>query len=255
MFQKLAVTALVLAAWSSHAVQASSPEGFLSSLSKHLEETSGHIRRGLASPPRNGNPFDVCDLVERHLGGDFIAGADGGCDCQGDLTETMSLTCDFENVCEDGICASIQVNATLAGIMEEGGGFGKDPKLSMDACVITDVDFLEEMCLSVEFSKPDFFLPTECSFAYGGKECDCKIDKAESCYSFDCSSVVLSPSLAKGMISHTCKSVDLSKGGSASMFLPALKDLPDEDPNTEEHTLEGDFVAQVASALEDKDGF
>jgi hypothetical protein len=221
MFLKFAVAFLGLA-WPCNSQ--ASRKGFLSMVSQKLEYTSGHVRRELASYHGGQPDFDVCQLVEVQLGEAFIEGATGKCDCKGNLTDTLSLKCAFDNVCPAGIdefCANIQVNTTLSGILDENGGFGSDPKMDIRACVQTNVDLLKEMCLGLDFAKPDFFLPSDCSFTYGGKDCHCKIDKSVPCYDFDCSSVV-PVELADVIIADTCKKVDMTEGSDVTMFIPAL---------------------------------
>jgi hypothetical protein len=104
---------------------------------------------------------------------------------------------------------------------------GEDPKMNMEACVDTNVDMLEKMCLGLDFAKPNFFVPEHCSFSYGSRECVCKIDPSNDCYEFDCSSVVPSP-LDQTIVSDTCKTVDIGESINVAVFLPSLQDLPKE---------------------------
>jgi hypothetical protein len=228
MFPRFAVTFLALSTLPYHAAQSSSSpprDGFLAMVSKHLDATSGHLRRNLNLADEQD--VDVCQLVERHLGNGFTAEASGNCNCQGNLTDTLWLECSFDNVCEDDICASIDVNVTLSDILDDNGLFGEDPKMYMEACVDTNVDFLEKMCVGLDFAKPDFFVPEHCSFSYGSLECDCKVDPSDNCYEFDCSSVVPSP-LDQAIVADTCKTVDIGESINVAMFLPSLQDLPKE---------------------------
>lgn len=126
------------------------------------------------------------------------------------VTAILLLNCSFVDVCELDICASIGVNVTLSGIINENGDIGEDPKMDMEACVDTNVEFLEKMCLRLDFAKPDFFVPIDCSFTYGSMECNCKVDPSEGCYDFDCSFVVPAP-LNRAIVPDACKTVNITE--------------------------------------------
>ena len=202
-------------------------------VAKRMSSTPNHLRRSLWALQQEGNDFDICDLVQKHLGEDFsteissVGSGEGPCECKGSLSDTVSLACSFEDVCEEDLfCATVDVNVTLTGMVNENGGLGKDPQMGVDACVETDVDFLEKMCLELEFAKPNFFVPEDCSFSYGEKKCLCDIDPKKNCYQFDCSSEV--PAfLEDSIVADKCKTVHLGRDSNVNMLLPALKGLPE----------------------------
>jgi hypothetical protein len=232
MFRGLSVLFLALSAWSCYSRDDAS-RGLLKSIANELETSSGNLRRNLKlQHDHKMEAFDACHLVSQHFGEDFLSGTSttGGCKCDGSLDDTLTLDCDFENVCDDvGIlCATVDVNVTLTNVLDENGSFGKDPKMSLASCVDTNVDFLDKMCLEMEFAKPEFFLPSACSFTYGNEKCICKIDDLFPCYDFDCSEVATSTAMARMLVSDSCKTVDLSGKNGVSMFLPALSELHGE---------------------------
>lgn len=130
---------------------------------------------------------------------------------------------------------------------------GRDPKVNVAACINPEVVDLETMCLTLDFAKPKFFLPSACSFSYGETECVCVIDDSVPCYDFDCSSSLPDP-LDKYIVSNKCKKVDLSENVlDVSVFLPALADLPlgDEKVPT---SMEASLEEQARKWREDHDG-
>jgi len=236
MFHRRSALFLALSAWPCYAHDSDPRRGLLKSITKELEASSGHLRRNLKlhhdhNHDHNLGTFDACHLVSQHFGEDFLSGTTtGGCKCDGSLEGTLTLDCDFENVCDDTgiLCATVDVNVTLTNVLDENGKFGKDPKMSLASCVDTNIDLLDKMCLDMEFAQPDFFLPSACSFSYGDEKCICKIDDSIPCYDFDCSEVVTSTAMARMLVSDSCKTVDLSGRNGVSMFLPALSGLHSE---------------------------
>jgi hypothetical protein len=230
MFRNLSVLFLALTAWPCYSREDARGEGLLKSISNELEASSGNLRRELSMHHgQKKEAFDACHLVSQHFGEDFLSGTTtGGCKCDGSLSDILTLDCDFENVCDDAgiMCATVDVKVTLTNVLDENGLFGKDPKMSLASCVDTDKEILEKMCLHMDFAKPDFFLPSACSFSYGDEKCICKIDESIPCYDFDCSEVATSTAMARMLVSDSCKTVDLSGKNGVSMFIPALSDLP-----------------------------
>jgi hypothetical protein len=158
-------------------------------------------------------------------------------------------------VCDgsDILCADIDVNITLTGILDERGRLGRDPKVNVSACVDPDMDELEQMCLTLDFAKPEFFLPSACSFSYGGTQCVCVIDDTVPCYDFDCSSALPEP-MNTYIVSKTCKTVDVTESGilDVSVFLPALADFPAGEKNP--NSMQASFEEQAAHWVESNDG-
>ena len=213
-------------------------EGLMAMVHKKLDISSRNLRGQvfLTEDPSAANPmYDICDMVENHLGDAFQGTSKTGhCDCSGSLMTTTNVSCHFDHVCNgsDTICADIDVHVTLTGILNEQGRFGTNPKVNVSSCIDPEMVELEKMCLTLDFAKPDFFLPSACSFSYGGTECVCVIDDdSVPCYDFDCSSVLPDP-LGKYIVSNTCKKVDLADSGlDVSVLLPALADFPDGETN------------------------
>lgn len=239
----------------------STSKGFMAMVHKKLEFSTGNLRRGLAQKSV-GQDIDICDLVDLHFGDRFHSQSpDGACECNGTLTDTTTLRCRFDDVCDDFgvLCADIQVNATLADILDESGAPGTDPKMNVSACVDTDAEGLEQMCLELDFARPEFFLPSECSFSYGGKDCVCTIDKNVPCYEFNCTGVLPEP-FDKYIVANTCKKVSWDDGPDPSVFLPALAGQPDDDIRGNFKyegtvTMEEQVVKQILLEEESGDGY
>lgn len=292
----LLLPTLALALNLHYAAATTEKPGFMDMVTQKLEEASGNLRRSLSAP--GAGDVDICDLFHLHLGNPFrLHRPRGDCKCEGTLAETTTLECAFDHVCDSDLCAQIQINASLSHIIDPNSpnpfGLGVDPEMKVSACVDTDLDELEEMCLDLDFAKPHFFWPKECSFSYGEQECVCVMDHNDNgipCYAFDCSKVV-PQDLAAVVVANTCKAIDLSSpisgnqgnmidvvsailssgamGGASSqtkdpltVFIPALSDLPGE---TVPHSVpEGmtamdmEFMEQVVVAEEEdekvKDG-
>lgn len=232
-----------------HASSASNDASQLvSEIQKKLNQASGNLRRGLSKLHEGGSDIDICEFVELHFATPFRSGPPKAmCDCQGTLATTTTLNCNFEDVCDDYdvLCVDLQVNATLAGILDDAGNLGPNPKMGFSACMDMEspVPLPEPLCLSMDFSKPDFFLPNDCSFSFGGNECVCVVDKSVPCYEFDCSSVV------PGIASKSCQEVDLSKVIDPMVLVPMLGDLPKDF----EQSLEDYKHHKVAVAVNNAD--
>jgi len=247
----------------SHCAMATSDkEGFMDMVTHKLERASGNLRRSLSAA--DPGDFDMCDLVHLHFRNPFrLNKPRGDCKCEGTLAETTTLECAFDHVCDGNLCAQIQINTTLSHIVDPNSPnpfqLGADPEMKVSACVDTNRDELEEMCLELEFAKPQFFWPKDCSFSYGEHECVCVMDRNDNgipCYAFDCSEVV-PRDLAGIVVANTCKAIDLSspsfgkqgdeidvveailsssamggrtpeKQDPVAVFIPALTDLPGE---------------------------
>ena len=256
MFDKLCiVTFMALAVQPGYALEHDDNyggEGLVQSIQTRLEASSGNLRRNLINHHSNNDAgvFDACHLVSQHFGNDFLSNkshhhhkknhhvGSGGCNCDGNLNGELTLHCDFKDVCDSVLCASVNVSVTLTDVLDDNGRFGNDPKMNLASCVDTDQDFLETMCLDMDFAKPDFFLPSACSFSYGDKQCICEVIDDDSspfgvpCYKFDCSQVAFDiptdqetptdTSMARLLKSDNCKAVDLSRKNDASILLPAL---------------------------------
>ena len=257
MFQKSMVALLVTGIIVVSAVEIpSGREGLLAMVTKKLDISSRNLRSKAfltEDPSAESTFFDICGMVENHVGDAFQESSKTGhCDCSGSLRGTTNITCHFDHVCDgsDTICADIDVHVTLTGILNEQGRFGANPKVNVSSCVDPDLDELEKMCLTLDFAKPDFFLPSACSFSYGGTECVCVIDDTVPCYDFDCSSVLPDP-WGKYIVSNTCKKVDLTDTGlDVSVFLPALADFPDGETNKA-----GTFEEQAATWVKTNEGY
>lgn len=193
-------------------------ESFLSMIQQRLDTPKKNLRSRVLSLQHENldDIFDVCDLVQDHfeeallLGDKSSAGSSrSNCDCSGTLKDTTEIQCSFHDVCDDFdlLCADIDLNVTLTGILDEQGRPGLDPNVHVSSCIDTDMVQLEKMCLSMDFSKPDFFLPSACSFSYGDSKCVCVIDDTVPCYNFDCSSA------GKDLMSNTCQNLPLTGNG------------------------------------------
>jgi hypothetical protein len=180
------------------------------------------------------NVFDdnesICDYVESSMGTDFLVGeAEGTCNCSGDPSETLEITCSMEKICDptattdaEPICGSMEFVVSIKGLLNENGDdLGANPSMAVSVCVDIDLVWLEEMCFTLNYDGTDMLVPTECGFTYGNENCICIVDTLAletdpafdvdiPCFTWDCREVVPDP-LVEYMFFSTCDG--LPEGG------------------------------------------
>ena len=151
----------------------------------------------------NGDTF--CELVEQEMSleEEFAAeGITGSCTCEGTLDTTLTLACDFSNICGDRgeVCGTANFKVEMSNLIDADGNFNEvNPSMNWEVCVDVDGEWLKEICFKLDYNGLEFLVPTSCAVTYDEQDCVCSISTVSlsdtfdidvPCMAWDCTEVV-----------------------------------------------------------------
>ena len=143
-----------------------------------------------------------CSILEKAVDMSEDFGAAGDCTCEGTLADGFSLSCDFEDVCNELVCGSLNVDFS----------FDMDGSISVGVCIDFADDEYAKTCFTYEGRNE----PT-CTATYDDKDCLCSIDE-DYCLSLNCSAHL------DGAVTDYCQEVKMGDDlADASMLLPKFE--------------------------------
>eukprot|EP00339_Tiarina_fusa_P000905 CAMPEP_0117082806 /NCGR_PEP_ID=MMETSP0472-20121206/58317_1 /TAXON_ID=693140 ORGANISM="Tiarina fusus, Strain LIS" /NCGR_SAMPLE_ID=MMETSP0472 /ASSEMBLY_ACC=CAM_ASM_000603 /LENGTH=979 /DNA_ID=CAMNT_0004811205 /DNA_START=157 /DNA_END=3096 /DNA_ORIENTATION=+ len=150
---------------------------------------------------------NICPIIEGLIGIGQEFGIAGGCGCDGDFTNGLSVSCAFEDECvEPWVCGSIGLNVTLG----EAAG-----SIAADVCVDL-VGPIPEICYGYNLNEADSTITQTCTASYDGNQCVCEI--SDSCLKIDCGLYL------PGAVMDTCQVVDqLATEADAANLVPRFQ--------------------------------
>jgi translation initiation factor 1 (eIF-1/SUI1) len=179
-----------------------------------------------------GDGETFCSFIEEEMSfEDIDEDVSGDCTCSGTITDTLEVTCSFQNICgvQGDICGSVNATIKISNLVDAEGNFGSNPEIELQACVDVDIEGLEEMCITLNFAGVDF-VPVNCTFTYDAQMCECNVnsvvldeqfDIEVPCLVWNCSEVV--PEVLKPyMAEDTCDVFSSTENETVSAVDPAL---------------------------------
>jgi hypothetical protein len=230
MFGKASLFALMpLVASAATATTASVGESHRTMIVKTLERNARSVlalqRDGLQGRRRMeeslvGDDQSLCDFLETMMTSGLVeAGViDGGCTCNEDDEDTLQLECAVDQICvpesddTEPICSSLYFAMMMSGLVDE----TVDPELTLNICVFTDVEWFDDICLSMVFDFEEL-APTGCGLTYGDELCICTVDPESLCITADCTEVA-PEALAEYMSFNTCDDSEQDLTGALTVF-------------------------------------